>query len=128
MEERQIGKQGEGNRNNEEEEGGSDGEKRAAWRTKKGDREDQEEKRIGRAGHLFFVIHSSFSSFLTLFSRASLTPFFHSLRPSVPLSISYPLSSSPSFLFPCSFSSFLRSPFYRVHSMSLSSSVPFVIT
>ena len=55
MEERQIGKQGEGNRNNEEEEGGSDGEKRAAWRTKKGDREDQEEKRIGRAGHFFLL-------------------------------------------------------------------------
>ena len=39
----------------------------------------------------------------------------------------YPLSSSPSFLVPCSFSSFLRSPFSRVHSMTLSSSVPFVI-
>ena len=38
MEERHIGKQGEGNRHNDEEEGGSDGEKRAAWRTKRGQR------------------------------------------------------------------------------------------
>ena len=44
VEERQIGEQGEGNRNNEEE--GSDREKRATWRTKRGQgRSRRKEKR-----------------------------------------------------------------------------------
>ena len=45
VEERQIGKQGEGNRKNEEEEGGSDGEKRAAWRTKRGERRSRRKEK-----------------------------------------------------------------------------------
>ena len=46
MKERQIGEQGEGNKNNEGEEEGSDGETRAAWRTKRGQgRSRRKEKR-----------------------------------------------------------------------------------
>ena len=48
--------------------------KRGSLGEQKGVREDQEEKGIGRAGHLFL--------------RASLTPFFHGLCPSFLLSIS----------------------------------------
>ena len=54
VEERQIGEQGEGNKNNEGEEEGSDGEKRAAWRTKR-----------GQAGHLFLLSTVPFPIFYT---------------------------------------------------------------
>ena len=62
--------------------------KRGPLGEQKGVREDQAEKGIGRAGHLFFFKHRS------LLSSTVFVLHFYSLS-------LYPLSSSPSFLVPC---------------------------